>query len=81
MEHFPQDWELTKVWYPLAEAKNVREEMIDANYPVWMEQEARKRGGRAAELPKEGGGGDGEPEGGDGEGAGMVIPNDEAVEP
>lgn len=81
MEHFPQDWELTKVWYPLAEAKNVREEMIDANYPLWMEQEARKRGGRADELPKVGGGGDGEPEGGDGEGAGMDIPNDEAVEP
>lgn len=42
MEHFPQDWELTRLWYPLAEAKNVREEMIDANYGKWLEQEAAK---------------------------------------
>ena len=80
MEHFPQDWELTKSWYPLAEVKNVREEMIDANYPLWMEQEARKRGGRTEELPKVGEEESGERGGGDGEGAGMVIPNDEAVE-
>ena len=53
MEHFPRDWELTKKWYPLAEVKNVREEMIDANYPLWMEQEAAKRGGRDTEV-KEG---------------------------
>ena len=46
MEHFPRDWELTKKWYPLAEVKNIREEMIDENYPKWMEQEAAKRGGR-----------------------------------
>ena len=46
MEHFPQDWELTKKWYPLAEVKNIREDMIDANYKLWMEQEAAKRGGR-----------------------------------
>ena len=44
--HFPQDWELTKKWWPLAEAKNIREEMIDANYAKWREQEAAKRGGR-----------------------------------
>ena len=44
--HFPQDWELTKKWWPLAEAKNIREEMIDANYAKWREQEAGKRGGR-----------------------------------
>ncbi len=48
MEHFPQDWETTKKWFPLAEAKNVREEMIDSNYKLWMEQEAAKRGGRTA---------------------------------
>ena len=42
MEHFPKDWELTKFWYPLAEVKNVREQMIDENYPKWMEQEAAK---------------------------------------
>ena len=48
MEHFPQDWELVKKWYPLAEVKNIREEMIDANYSLWMEQEAKKRGGRVA---------------------------------
>mgnify|MGYP006958205024 CR=1 FL=1 len=46
MEHFPRDWELTKKWYPLAEVKNIREDMIDENYPKWMEQEASKRGGR-----------------------------------
>lgn len=46
MEHFPRDWELTKKWYPLAEVKNIREDMIDENYPKWMEQEAAKRGGR-----------------------------------
>ena len=45
-EHFPKDWELTKKWYPLAEAKNYREELIDANYPLWMDQEAAKHGGR-----------------------------------
>ncbi len=45
-EHFPRDWEITKMWYPLAEAKNYREELIDANYPLWMDQEAAKHGGR-----------------------------------
>ena len=53
MEHFPQDWELTKKWYPLAEVKNIREEMIDANYRLWMEQEAAKRGGKAEAHPEE----------------------------
>lgn len=80
MEHFPQDWETTKLWYPLAEVKNIREEMIDANYPLWMEQEARKRGGRTDEQPKVGGEGEGEREGGDGEGSGVDIPNDDTVE-
>lgn len=46
MKHFPDDWEIVKKWYPLAEAKNIREEMIDENYTKWMEQEAAKRGGR-----------------------------------
>lgn len=50
MEHFPEDWEKTKAWWPLAEVKNVREEMIDANYPKWMEQEAAKRVKTEAEL-------------------------------
>lgn len=70
MEHFPQDWELTKKWYPLAEVKNVREDMIDADYPKWMEQEAAKRGGRV-DAPAEMGERDesGERDGGDGEGA------------
>lgn len=49
MEHFPQDWERTKLWYPLAEVKNIREEMIDENYSKWMEQEAAKKGGRESE--------------------------------
>ena len=61
MEHFPQDWETTKKWYPLAEVKNIREEMIDANYPLWLEQEAAKRGGRGEVHPKgDGSGGDSE---------------------
>lgn len=70
MEHFPQDWELTKKWYPLAEVKNVREDMIDADYPKWMEQEAAKRGGRV-DAPETVGERDegGERDGGDGEGA------------
>lgn len=42
MEHFPEDWETTKKWYPLAEVKNYREDMIDSNYPLWLEQEATK---------------------------------------
>ena len=46
MRHFPKDWEIVKRWYPLAEAKNYRERMIDENYEKWMEQEAAKRGGR-----------------------------------
>jgi hypothetical protein len=46
MEHFPKDWELAKKWYPLAEVKNVREEMLIGDYPKWMEQEAAKHGGR-----------------------------------
>lgn len=50
-EHFPLDWKLTKKWYPLAEVKNFREEMIDENYALWMEQEAAKRGGRV-ETPE-----------------------------
>lgn len=45
MKHFPKDWERTLLWYPLAEVKNYREEMIDANYPLWQRQEAAKRGG------------------------------------
>lgn len=80
MEHFPQDWELTKKWYPLAEVKNIREDMIDANYPLWMEQEARKRGGRVDELPKVGRGDESEREGSDGTGAGDVGQNDTAVD-
>ena len=68
MEHFPRDWELTKKWYPLAEVKNYREEMIDANYPLWMEQEAAKRGGREAVNPEGGEAGTGECVGGDGAG-------------
>lgn len=80
MEHFPQDWELTKKWYPLAEVKNVREDMIDANYPLWMEQEARKRGGRVDELPDIGNGDEGERKGSDGTGAGDVVESDEAVD-
>ena len=70
MEHFPADWELTKKWYPLAEVKNVREGMIDANYAKWMEQEAAKRGG-LVEHPEgggEGSGGGGECGGGEVEG-------------
>ena len=49
-EHFPRDWETTKLWYPLAEVKNYREDMIDANYALWMEQEAAKRGGRGGSV-------------------------------
>lgn len=49
-EHFPRDWETTKLWYPLAEVKNYREDMIDANYALWMEQEASKRGGRGGSV-------------------------------
>lgn len=48
-EHFPLDWELTKKWYPLAEVKNVREQMLKENYPKWMEQEAAKHGGKEQE--------------------------------
>lgn len=80
MEHFPQDWELTKKWYPLAEVKNIREDMIDANYPLWMEQEARKRGGRVDELPEIGNGDESERKGSDGTGAGDVVESDEAVD-
>ena len=80
MEHFPQDWELTKKWYPLAEVKNIREDMIDANYPLWMEQEARKRGGRGDELPEIGNGDESERKGSDGTGAGDVVESDEAVD-
>lgn len=80
MEHFPQDWELTKKWYPLAEVKNIREDMIDANYPLWMEQEARKRGGRVDELPEIGDVDESERKGSDGTGAGDVVESDEAVD-
>ena len=58
MRHFPADWEIVKKWYPLAEAKNIREEMIDANYPRWMEQEAAKRGGRLDVSEEVAGGGE-----------------------
>lgn len=77
MEHFPQDWELTKKWYPLAEVKNVREDMIDANYERWLEQEAAKRGGagNGVDLSKGGGerGGGDTPSGGSGSGDGEVL--------
>ena len=59
MEHYPRDWERTKLWYPLAEVKNKREEMIDANYPKWLEQRAAERGGRM-DVQQEMGGADGE---------------------
>ena len=49
-EHFPDDWERTKLWYPLAEVKWERERMIDENYGLWMAQEAAKRGGRDKEV-------------------------------
>ena len=62
----------------MAEVKNVREEMIDANYPLWMEQEARKRGGRDGGLAEKVDGGDGESGGDDGDG--VVIPTDETEE-
>lgn len=80
MEHFPRDWETTKMWYPLAEAKNYREELIDADYRLWMEQEAGKRGGRAGELPKVGDGGEGEPDGSDGEDIAGGGEDDEKLE-
>ena len=96
MEHFPQDWETTKKWYPLAGVKNIREEMIDANYRLWMEQEAAKRGGRSEVHPEmegegvedgEGGGGGGpdSPDGsgdapGMGEGADEVMSREEESE-
>lgn len=79
MEHFPQDWELTKKWYPLAEVKNVREDMIDADYALWMEQEAAKRGGRACDVPNVGDGGAGAGGGGDEAGSRMVGEDEEAV--
>ena len=79
MEHFPQDWELTKKWYPLAEVKNVREDMIDADYALWMEQEAAKRGGRACDVPNVGDGGAGVGGGGDEAGSRMVGEDEEAV--
>ena len=78
MEHFPQDWELTKKWYPLAEVKNIREDMIDANYPKWMEQEAAKRGGRMdgdTEMAREAG----ERSGSDVEGFGQFGGDDAPV--
>ena len=71
-EHFPKDWERTLLWYPLADVKTYREEMIDANYRLWMEQEAAKMGGRSgsgdadADIPE------GERGGGDTEGGGDV---------
>lgn len=69
MEHFPRDWELTKKWYPLAEVKNYREEMIDANYSLWMEQEAAKMGGGEIHPEVRGNGeSGGESSGGDREG-------------
>lgn len=64
MEHFPRDWETTKRWYPLAEVKNFREEMIDANYILWQDEQARRHGG------KPDGAGGGEREGGGGESGG-----------
>ena len=79
MEHFPQDWELTKKWYPLAEVKNVREDMIDADYALWMEQEAAKRGGRACDVPNVGDGGAGAGGDGDEAGSSMVGEDEEAV--
>ena len=50
--------------------KNVREELIDANYGLWMEQEAAKRGGKAGVHPEgvEGAGNPGAGEGGGGAG-------------
>ena len=53
MEHFPEDWKLVKKWYPLAEVKNIREQMLLDNYPLWMEQEAAKRGGREEKKEEE----------------------------
>ena len=71
MAHFPQDWELAKKWYPLAEVKNIREAMIDDNYSRWMEQEAAKRGGRNSDVPNMGDEGKGIGGGGDEEGSGV----------
>lgn len=45
-EHFPQAWKETLRWYPLAEAKNYRERLIEENYPKYLEQQAAMRGGR-----------------------------------
>lgn len=92
MEHFPRDWELTKKWYPLAEVKNYREDLIDANYPLWMEQEAAKRGGKeehpdeVAEVGGDGYGDDsegGEVRSGDGQDMGdgiYIAPQEDETE-
>ena len=53
MEHFPDDWKETLRWYPLAEAKNWREKMIDDNYALYKLQEAERRGGRTGEAEGE----------------------------
>lgn len=53
MEHFPDDWKETLRWYPLAEAKNWREKMIDDNYALYKLQEAERRGGRSGEAEGE----------------------------
>lgn len=78
MNHFPEDWETTKKWYPLAEVKNVREAMLDANYILWQEEKARSHGGKSA-----GEGGEREGSGGEGESPrddGIFIRDAEEVE-
>lgn len=48
-EHFPKDWETYKLWYPLAEVKNLREDMLDREFAKKKEQEIRDFGGKMTE--------------------------------
>lgn len=44
-EHFPRDFEKLLKWYPLAETKDYREELLEQNYLLIQKEKAAARGG------------------------------------
>lgn len=62
MEHYPSDWERLLKWYPLAEAKNYREEMLERHFRELQDERIAARGGKSTDADGNGGETEGEEE-------------------
>lgn len=48
MEYYPEDWKKLLKWYPLAEVKNYREDMLEQHYRELQDDKIAERGGKVA---------------------------------